>query len=191
MTAFQAHRRPSRSSRHGADRDAPTGLAWAGEAAQTVPITPAVVPAAPVTPAAVAVSQPRVLRTVVPAEPWRASGVRRMIAERLAPLRLSSEQLDNAVLATDELFTNAVEHGSPDPGDTVTVTVECTAHEVCVTVTDRSPRLPRCRTAGVAEESGRGLAIVAALTDDWGTAPPHPGEVGKRVWFTLEVRGTS
>jgi anti-sigma regulatory factor (Ser/Thr protein kinase) len=115
--------------------------------------------------------------------------VRRVIAEQLAHLRLPVEQLDNAVLATDELFANAVKHGGTGPGDTVTVTVECAAQQVRVTVADRSPGLPRFRTADVAEESGRGLAIVAALIDDWGTAPPDPGEVGKRVWFTVKLRG--
>ncbi|MGP4043017.1 ATP-binding protein [Streptomyces sp. 2A115] len=183
MTASRAPRRPSPSLAHGADRDAPTAQTWPGETAPAVPATAGV----PVVP--VAVKEPRVLRTVVPAEPSRASGVRRMVAEQLSYLRLSAEQLDNAVLATDELFANAVRHGSPDPGDTITVTVEYTAHEVRVTVADRSPGLPRFRTADLAGESGRGLAIVAALADDWGTAPPGPGEAGKRVWFTLELRG--
>ncbi|MCX4903046.1 ATP-binding protein [Streptomyces sp. NBC_00878] len=186
MTASRAHRRrPSPSLTHGVDQDAPVGGPWAGEAAQTVPVGPAA-PAAPL-----AVSGPRLLRIVVPAQASRASGVRRTVAEQLSYLRLPAERLDNAVLATDELFANAVKYGSPDAGDMVTVTVECTDHEVRVTVADRSPDLPRHRTADVAEESGRGLAIVAALVDDWGIAPPAPGETGKRVWFSLEIQGVS
>jgi anti-sigma regulatory factor (Ser/Thr protein kinase) len=186
MTASSAHsRRPSPSLTHGADHDAPGGRAWADETARTVPV----VPAAPVAP--VTVSSPRVLRTVFAAQPSRASAVRRMVAERLSHLRLPAEQLDNAVLVTDELFANAVRHGSSDIGDTVTVGIECTDHDVRVTVADRSPDLPRHRTADLAEESGRGLAIVAALADDWGIAPPDPGETGKRVWFSLDIRGTS
>jgi anti-sigma regulatory factor (Ser/Thr protein kinase) len=112
-----------------------------------------------------------------------------MLAEHLTPLRLPSECLDNAVLATDELFANAVRHGSPGPRDTITVTLEHIGHELRVTVADRSSALPRPRDTGGAEESGRGLAIVAALTDDWGIAPPDPGTAGKKVWFTLALRG--
>ncbi|MFF4352977.1 ATP-binding protein [Streptomyces sp. NPDC001530] len=135
------------------------------------------------------VSKAHLLRTTVPAHPSRAAGVRTMLSEHLTHLRLPSEYVDNAVLATDELFANAVRHGSPDPGDTITVTIECTERELRVTVADRSSALPRLRTAGRTEESGRGLAIVAALTDDWGIAPPDPGTTGKKVWITLVLQG--
>ena len=186
MTASRAHsRRPSPSPAHGAEHDAPAGRVWAGGTARPVPVASA----APVVPAAV--SPPRVLRTVVPAQPSRAAGVRRVVAAMLAPLRLPAEQLDSAVLATDELFANAVKHGSRGTDDAVTVIVECTDHELRVTVADRSPDLPRHRTADIAAESGRGLAIVAALADDWGIAPPDSGETGKRVWFSLEIQGAS
>ncbi|MFD3373068.1 MULTISPECIES: ATP-binding protein [unclassified Streptomyces] len=186
MTASRAHRRrPSPSLTRGADHDSPTGRPWAGETARTAPVASSA-PAAPDS-----VSGASSLRIVVPAQPSRASGVRRMVAEQLSHLRLPAEQLDNAVLATDELFANAVRHGSPDAGDMVTVSVECTDHEVRVTVADHSAELPRHRTADDADESGRGLAIVAALADDWGIAPPDPGESGKRVWFSLEIQGAS
>ncbi|MET9125763.1 ATP-binding protein [Streptomyces sp. NPDC004528] len=132
---------------------------------------------------------PRLLRTTVPAQASRAACVRTMVAECLTGLRLPPEPLDNAVLATGELFANAVGHGSPDPADTVTVTLERTGHELRVTVADRSCAAPRPRTTDPAAESGRGLAIVAALTDDWGIAPPDPGTTGKKVWFTLVVHG--
>jgi len=181
MTASRAHRRrPSPSLTRGTDHDSPTGRPWTGESARTAPVASA----APAEPASV--SAARALRVVVPAQPSRASGVRRMVAEQVSYLRLPAERLDNAVLAADELFANAVRHGSPDAGDMVTVSVE-----VRVTVADHSPDLPRHRTADDADESGRGLAIVAALVDDWGIAPPDPGESGKRVWFSLEIQGAS
>ncbi|WP_230396115.1 ATP-binding protein [Streptomyces blattellae] len=127
------------------------------------------------------------LRSTVPAQPSRAADVRRMVTDQLRRLRLSPDHLDNAVLATDELFANAVQHARTGPGDMVTLTIESTEHELRVTLADRSPLLPRLRTADRAEESGRGLAIVAAVSDDWGVAPPEPGSPGKRVWFTLEL----
>jgi len=129
------------------------------------------------------------LRTSVPAHSSRASGVRTMIAEYLKRLRLPAEYVDNAVLATGELFANAVRHGSPGGhGDAITVTIECGERELRVTVADRSTALPCPRTADGAEESGRGLAIVAALADDWGVAPPEPGTTGKGVWFALTLQ---
>ncbi|MFC4470675.1 ATP-binding protein [Streptomyces xiangluensis] len=134
---------------------------------------------------------PGLLRTVLPAQPSRASAVRRAVAAHLTSLPLTPEQLDNAVLATGELFANAVRHGSTDSGDTITVTVERTGHDVRVTVADRSPALPQLRAADTAEESGRGLALVAALSDDWGIAGPAPGTTGKSVWFTLTLREPS
>jgi anti-sigma regulatory factor (Ser/Thr protein kinase) len=113
-----------------------------------------------------------------------------MVAAHLTHWRLA-EILDNAVLATDELFANAVKYGSGGPGDTITITLEYTERELRVTVADLSPLLPRTRTAGTSAECGRGLAIVAALADSWGTAPPEPGAQGKRVWFALSLKGAS
>ncbi|GAA1004989.1 DNA-binding protein [Streptomyces sp. F-3] len=132
------------------------------------------------------------LCSTVPAEPSWAATVRRLVAERLTDLPLSADQRDDAVLATDELFANAVQHASAGPCDTVTVTVEWNARTLRVTVADRSPLPPpRPHPVDVTAESGRGLAIVAALADDWGMAPPEPGGRGKRVWFTLRRRSTA
>ncbi|WRZ94992.1 ATP-binding protein [Streptomyces sp. NBC_01007] len=129
------------------------------------------------------------LRTTVPAHPSRAPGVRAMVSAYLTRLRIPPERADDAVLATGELFTNALRHGSPDRGDTITVIVECDPRELRVSVADRSSALPVARTAGGAEESGRGLAIIAALADDWGIAPADPGLTGKKVWFSMVLQG--
>ncbi|WP_392972119.1 ATP-binding protein [Streptomyces sp. LN245] len=83
------------------------------------------------------------------------------------------------MVAAGELLTNALRHGSPDRGDTITVGIECDPRELRVSVADRSSALPAARTAGGAEESGRGLTIIAALSDDWGIAASRPGHHGK------------
>ncbi|QFR02322.1 ATP-binding protein [Streptomyces phaeolivaceus] len=123
----------------------------------------------------------------VPARPSCAARVRRTVAAHLARWELSAI-LDDAVLATDELFANAVRHASTDPADTVGVVLECSGRELRVTLADPSPAPPRPRAATPLAESGRGLSLVAALADDWGTDPPEPGDAGKRVWFSLAVR---
>ncbi|MFH9980120.1 ATP-binding protein [Streptomyces sp. NPDC017179] len=141
-------------------------------------------------PAGTGSDDPFRIRSTVPADPSWAAAVRRLVAGQLARLPLSADQRDGAVLATDELFANAVKHAGTDPDDTVTVTVEGSAHALRVTVADSSPVLPRPRPADATAESGRGLAIVAALADDWGMFPPEPGRPGKRVWFTLRHQGS-
>ncbi|MFR0355581.1 ATP-binding protein [Streptomyces sediminimaris] len=131
------------------------------------------------------------LRSTFPADPAWATAVRHLVTERLAALMPHPERLDDAATATGELFANAVRHASRGPGDTVTVAVECTEHTLRVFVADRSPEPPRPRPADEAAESGRGLAIVSALADSWGTAPPEPGTPGKRVWFAIGRRETT
>ncbi len=133
-------------------------------------------------------SKPLLFQAAVPAHPAHASGVRRMVTAHLNLWRLS-ELLDNAVLATAELFANAVRHAAGTSRDIITITLERTAEELRVTVADPSPQLPRPCTPDEAAESGRGLSIVAALVDDWGTAPADPHTPGKKVWFTLATKG--
>lgn len=130
----------------------------------------------------------RLFRAEFPALPDRAAAVRRMVAGHLRDWRLGA-LVDYAVLATNELFANAVEHGSSGPADTVTITVslERFGRELRVEVADGSPVVPTFRAAELTEESGRGLAIVNDLASDWGTEPPGPGGRGKKVWFTLAL----
>jgi anti-sigma regulatory factor (Ser/Thr protein kinase) len=132
-------------------------------------------------------SKPLLFQTAVPAHPSHASGVRRWVTAHLNLWRLS-ELLDNAVLATAELFANAVRHIGGSPHDIITITLECTKEELRITVADPSPRLPRPCAPDESAESGRGLSIVSALADDWGTAPADPGAPGKKVWFTLSTK---
>ncbi|ULR48179.1 ATP-binding protein [Streptomyces deccanensis] len=135
----------------------------------------------------ISVERSRLFRMAVPAHPSCAAGVRRTVAAHLARWELSAI-VDDAVLATDELFANAVRHASADPADTIAVVLEHSGCELRVTLADPSPVPPRPRTVTPSAESGRGLSIVSALADDWGTEPPEPGDTGKRVWFSLAVR---
>ncbi|MGK5447132.1 ATP-binding protein [Streptomyces radiopugnans] len=56
-----------------------------------------------------------------------------------------------------------------------------------VEVCDAGDDVPRPRGTSPEDESGRGLALVAALSDAWG-AYPRPCGVGKAVWFELNCR---
>lgn len=86
---------------------------------------------------------------------------------------------DTVELLTSELLTNAVRHGR---GGAVTLRLLCFHDRVTVEVTDFSTRGPRMRRAGVEDESGRGLMLVQALAQTWGT---RPSSGGKTVWCTV------
>jgi anti-sigma regulatory factor (Ser/Thr protein kinase) len=86
--------------------------------------------------------------------------------------------VDDAVLMVSELVTNSVLHGGPP----IVVAVDCTGDALQVRVRDGSPHTPQPRQAAQEDENGRGLALVAEMSDDWGVDPEPDG---KYVWFVL------
>ena len=87
-----------------------------------------------------------------------------------------------AILLTSELVTNAVRH---EAGGTVTLSVTCSCGRLRVDVHDTSLLLPVLMEAPADAEAGRGLMLVAALSDQWGV---YPTPAGKAVYFTLGFR---
>ncbi|MDJ0344352.1 ATP-binding protein [Streptomyces sp. H10-C2] len=94
--------------------------------------------------------------------------------------------IDAAEVCASELVTNAYQHAK-GVGSLLWLAVE--GSYIRITVYDGTPDPPVVVPEGCEEEGGRGLLLVAALADDWGTvkgAPlgPVAGE-GKGVWFAL------
>ena len=89
-----------------------------------------------------------------------------------------SEVVDDAVLLVSELVTNSVLHGGPP----VVVAVDCDEATLQVRVRDGSSALPAPRDAAQSDEGGRGLALVAEMSADWGV---DTEEDGKHVWFVI------
>jgi anti-sigma regulatory factor (Ser/Thr protein kinase) len=91
---------------------------------------------------------------------------------------LPERSVDDALLLTSELVTNAVLHGRSEV--CIEVTVQATLVRICVF--DENSRHP----APVVEDpdalDGRGLALVASLAARWGT---EDKPMGKAVWFEL------
>jgi anti-sigma regulatory factor (Ser/Thr protein kinase) len=89
---------------------------------------------------------------------------------------------DAAALMVSELATNCVRHARS--GFTITITAD-TATSLRVEVSDNGhgDGQPQVRHPGPAEPTGRGLQIVAALANDWGTSINDTR--GHTVWFTL------
>ena len=105
------------------------------------------------------------------------SRARRFTVEALAGL--PGQVVSDAELVVTELVTNAVLHGSPP----VVVRLERDDVGARIEVQDQGVRPPmRIRDAGQAM-TGRGLALVAALSRSWGADKRESG--GKVVWAEL------
>ncbi|CAM5502109.1 hypothetical protein GCM10010345_65320 [Streptomyces canarius] len=122
------------------------------------------------------------------AAPSSAQPVRQLITRCLTERgRVTDARVvDDACLLTGELLANAIVHGCSSSADTITVTVECAADLVQISVSDPSRRMPRPRIPAADAESGRGLRLVADIAAQWGVTS-SPGAPGKRVWFTLRT----
>ena len=94
----------------------------------------------------------------------------------ISQLRLPTDLAQRASLVVTELATNAVLHA----GGVVCVRIWCGDNRLRLEVSDRSGTLPAPGTPG--NMSGRGLQIVAALSDTWGSIPKAEGKV---VWAEL------
>lgn len=127
------------------------------------------------------ISQPSRHCTVeLQALPSRIGQVRRIISAQLRYWHLDP-LIDPAALGVTELLTNVHRHAHPDK--TCTVDVELLLDRLTVSVHDHDPRLPTVHDADSSATHGRGLALVAAVSESWGVRPR--GDAGKVVWFTL------
>ncbi|MFC1410029.1 SpoIIE family protein phosphatase [Streptacidiphilus sp. N1-12] len=94
----------------------------------------------------------------------------------LSSWRLGEELLDLGVLAVSELVSNSFTHGHPP----MHLRLRRTDRRLTIEVTDADDHLPRRRRAEPADETGRGIAIVATIASSWGTRRTPDG--GKAVW---------
>jgi anti-sigma regulatory factor (Ser/Thr protein kinase) len=101
---------------------------------------------------------------------------------RAAEPELTTDALDTLVLLTSELVTNAVLHARTP----VRLDVVMGDEQVMVAVGDLAPVEQSLEPRHWSKDrpGGRGLALVADLSDAWGTRT-HSG--GKAVWFVLPV----
>lgn len=118
-------------------------------------------------------------RTIeLPPEPLSVREARRFVREALLVAERAIWQ-DAAELAVSELVTNAVLHSH----STAWVTVSLDQHRLRVEVRDGNARLPALRHYDDEATTGRGMALVAAVTDAHGVQELSAG--GKVVWFVL------
>ena len=125
------------------------------------------------------------------ASPDTPARTRRFLSSTLTGWRLHPVADEvNAVAA--ELVANAIRHSlAPrahrDPGHRPTARIALIHRQdaVICAVADPSPAPPIPREPDMLAESGRGLCIVAALSETWGYSPPDPS--GKTVWARIST----
>ncbi|MFJ8350879.1 ATP-binding protein [Streptomyces sp. NPDC094153] len=109
---------------------------------------------------------------------------RLLLREQAASWKVPDEVTETAVLLLSELMTNAYRHAKAPGREIRARCVRSEEGRLRVSVTDANDTLPAPREASPEDESGRGLALVETLADDWG-AELRPGGIGKTVWFEL------
>ncbi|MBR7671510.1 ATP-binding protein [Streptomyces daliensis] len=117
----------------------------------------------------------------MPCEPDSSGRARHLVDTALNTWSLG-HLIEDAVLVTGELVSNAVRHSG---SSVIVVTVSLpTPERVRVSVSDSSIDPPALRVTGREEESGRGLILVHEVADCWGSEFQHAGKV---VWAELLI----
>ncbi|MFE6845325.1 SpoIIE family protein phosphatase [Streptomyces sp. NPDC057686] len=110
----------------------------------------------------------------LPDAPTAAATARRLVRGRLVDWHVEEETAFDTELIVSELVTNAVRYGSP-PLELRVINDRALTCEV----RDSSQSAPHLRHAGVVDEGGRGLFIIAELAQAWGTRYTAGG---KTIW---------
>jgi anti-sigma regulatory factor (Ser/Thr protein kinase) len=111
----------------------------------------------------------------------------------------TAERSQDIAIVVSELLTNALRHALPGSGDTrrsgdtrlrrpIQLGLLQPGPCVLCAVADPSTAAPALQARGSLAETGRGLHIVCALSDQWGYTP---SETGKVVWAMFYPRLTA
>ena len=95
---------------------------------------------------------------------------------------LLDDVIDDATLLASELATNGLVHGR----GRVDLRIRLTRDRLVLEAVDEGRHMPRRRRAGVEDEGGRGLHLVASLAHRWGFRATADGKV---VWAELDLAG--
>ncbi|MFJ8074254.1 SpoIIE family protein phosphatase [Streptomyces sp. NPDC096176] len=109
----------------------------------------------------------------LPADPSVVADARRHASAQLEEWGLGDAAFTTE-LVVSELVTNAIRYG----GDPIRLRLIRDASLICE-VSDGSSTAPHLRRARIFDEGGRGLLLVASLTDRWGT---RHSPSGKTIW---------
>lgn len=124
--------------------------------------------------------EPLRLTTVMACKPTAPGNAREWLRSVTTSTGLDDNEglSDDLELCLSELITNATQAGA----EIVSITVACKSDVVELSVTDDGPGMPVLQTTKPTDEHGRGLQIIAGVSQDWGVRSFGPG---KTVWATL------
>jgi two-component sensor histidine kinase len=119
--------------------------------------------------------------TPAPSAPFHA---RRIVGDLLTAWRFDPDRRVDVMVLVNEVVSNAVDHARSDDGGDIVLAVDVTASDTWLRVglADGSTVRPIVRQLDPRAPRGRGMQLVAALADRWGS---HDQDGGKRVWFEL------
>jgi anti-sigma regulatory factor (Ser/Thr protein kinase) len=120
---------------------------------------------------------------VVPSRPAAFVEARRFVREAAAPAA-PSQVLDDAMLLTSELVTNAVRHAGHTSDDPIELTVFVDSQVLRVSVRDQGPGFDPSEDSVASDEGGWGLNLVRRLSSRWGVT--HADD-GTDVWFEIHL----
>jgi anti-sigma regulatory factor (Ser/Thr protein kinase) len=92
--------------------------------------------------------------------------------------------LDDAMLLTSELVTNAVRHAGHTSDDPIELTVFVDSEVLRVSVRDQGPGFDPSEVPVRSDEGGWGLNLVRRLSSRWGVT--HVDD-GTDVWFEIHL----
>ena len=115
----------------------------------------------------------------VPRDPAYVAQMRQNASEQLSIWRLEDSAFVTE-LVVSELITNAIRYGEPP----IRFRLIHDHRSLICEVTDASSTSPHLRRARVFDEGGRGLLLVAQLTQRWGT---RHARQGKTIWAEQDL----
>ncbi|MGW7789958.1 SpoIIE family protein phosphatase [Streptomyces tricolor] len=115
----------------------------------------------------------------IPADPALVAPIRKQVVEQLDTWSLSEASF-TAELVVSELVTNAIRYGARP----IRLRLIHDAATLICEVSDTNHTAPHLRRAKTFDEGGRGLLLVAQLTQRWGSRH-HPE--GKTIWAELPL----
>ncbi|KMS74362.1 MULTISPECIES: ATP-binding protein [Streptomyces] len=108
---------------------------------------------------------------------------RQIVREACAAWGMDQDAAETGTLLISEMVTNAVRHGHSH--SVRVVTEQPRPDRLRIAVVDTSRRVPELHIVGPDAIGGRGLLLVDALSDRWGTdLLPW----GKRVWAEIAIK---
>jgi anti-sigma regulatory factor (Ser/Thr protein kinase) len=119
-------------------------------------------------------------RTIVDRRDPRAARAARDFLAGFVPQSELEDIRETCVLLVSEVVTNALRHTDGQ----IHLAVWRYQDRMRIEVSDEEERPPVLGVTDLLDEAGRGVPLMDALADRWGTAPRGAGKV---VWFELDI----